>query len=570
MENNPQISSFSQKIRSHKKIAIVAAIIIIGGVGFWFYKVRGTTTAAVRYVTAAAQTGTLTTSVSGTGQVAASNQVTINPQGSGSVTAVYVKEGETVKAGQAIAALDQSNAVNQINSAKAALASAQANLNSVMAGTISTDITLAQLNVQSAQKALDNAQTNYTQVSAQQDLAIAKAYTNLLNDNLQAVSSDAFSTVPVTISGSYTGTAQGAYTIQVYQGGDGLHYQVGGLGSGGGTITRGVAQSIGNGLYVTFGSTGTISPNATWTINLPNTQSSSYVSDMNAYSTAQGNKTQAIQQAQQQIDSAQNSLLQSQTQLAAKQAPPTDAQVNSAKAQVSSAQASLTSAQTAYANNVVKAPFDGVIATLSLQVGQQAGSGTAAAVEITQQEIAQITLNEVDAAKVSIGQKATLTFTAVSGLSVSGKVAEVQSVGTVSQNVVNFPVKIALDTQDPRVKPGMSVSASIITAVAQNVLTVPSTAVKSDANGSYVQVLVNGQPQPVAVITGLTNNTNTEISGNIKEGDEVVTQTITATSTAKPSTTQSGNILQTLGAGGRTGGTGGGGSGGRGAAGGGN
>ena len=146
----------------------------------------------------------------------------------------------------------------------------------------------------------------------------------------------------------------------------------------------------------------------------------------------------------------------------------------------------------------------------------------------------------------------------MAGITLTGTVANVAAVGTVSQNVVNFPIEIALDSQNDQIKPGMSVTASIITAAVLDVLTVPSSAVHTNGNISYVETLVNGKPQQITVTAGLSNNAETEISGDtIKEGDQVITQTITAAT--KISTPASGNILQSItgnrnAAGARTGG----------------
>lgn len=86
----------------------------------------------------------------------------------------------------------------------------------------------------------------------------------------------------------------------------------------------------------------------------------------------------------------------------------------------------------------------------------------------------------------------------------------------------------------------MSVSAAIITDVKQNVLVVPNSAIKSDTNGQYVQILVNDTPQSQSVETGLSNDTMTEITNGLKEGDQVITQTITSnTSNQTQSQTQS-------------------------------
>lgn len=155
---------------------------------------------------------------------------------------------------------------------------------------------------------------------------------------------------------------------------------------------------------------------------------------------------------------------------------------------------------------------------------------------------AQVQVNEVDVSSASIGQKAMLTFNAIDGLSVSGKVEKMDSLGTLTQGVVTYNVTISFDSLDPRIKPEMSVSAAIITGVKQDVLIVPNSAVKSQGGGSFVQVLKNGQtsPQQVPVEVGISNNTDTEIISGINAGDKVVTQTINSSATT--STSSSGNL----------------------------
>ena len=57
--------------------------------------------------------------------------------------------------------------------------------------------------------------------------------------------------------------------------------------------------------------------------------------------------------------------------------------------------------------------------------------------------------------------------------------SQIDAIGTVSQGVVSYNVQITFDTQDSRIKPGMSASVNIITNTQQNVLTVPNSAVKT-------------------------------------------------------------------------------------------
>lgn len=549
MDSSSAKPAIFERLKGHKNKIIIAAI-LVAGVSFWIYQSRASGSTAVRYVTAPVTKGTITSAVSGTGQVAASDQVDLKPQTSGTLTNVAVKQDQQVKAGDIVATVDSQSAVNQVNSAKASLAQAQANYDTVMAGATSNDIATAQLSVKSAQQALDKAKQDYQNTETAQQQAVSKANSTLMNTGLTAQQSDTLTTATVTLSGSYTGQINGQYNVSIYTGAGGLYYSVSGLGMENGQLTRGLDLPLGNGLYINFGTSGDLYPTTSWTIDVPNTKSSSYLTNLNAYNSALETQKEQLQAAQNSINTAQNSLDQANLALQTKQAPPTDAAVASAKAQLQSAEANLQNAETTYSNTIVRVPFDGIIAKVSQQSGDQANPSTAVATEVTKQQIAEITLNEVDAAKVQTGQKATLTFSAVPDLSISGQVAEVDSIGTVTQNVVNFTVKIAFDTQDQRIKPGMSVSAAIITAVKQDVLAVPSSAVKSSAGQSYVQILQNGKPVPVNITTGISSDTQTEVSDGLQEGEQVVTQTISAA--AAKTQTSSGSLLPGLG-GARTG-----------------
>lgn len=210
----------------------------------------------------------------------------------------------------------------------------------------------------------------------------------------------------------------------------------------------------------------------------------------------------------------------------------------------------------------VRAPFEGTIASVPVKQGDSVSSGTVIATLVTQQHIAVVSLNEVDVARVALDQKATLTFDAIEDLSITGTVAEIDTIGTVTQGVVNYDVTIAFDAQDERVKSGMSVSAAIVTDVRQDVIVVPSAAVKSEGADSYVETLDGispeeasatvasaSAPQRIQVQTGLSDDTSTEIIEGLSEGDQVIVRTITA-STNQAAQQASNSLLG--GAGGRS------------------
>ncbi|MDD5438284.1 MAG: efflux RND transporter periplasmic adaptor subunit [Patescibacteria group bacterium] len=318
--------------------------------------------------------------------------------------------------------------------------------------------------------------------------------------------------------------------------------------------------------------------------------------NVNSKITAILNQDQTIRQAYDSYDSSVNTYNRAVLALEKLQAPPDASQLTTAEEKVKEAQAQLdkllagptaidlklsqnsvdqrvsalsaaqnklSDAQKALTDYSVVAPFDGVIGSLTAQPNVDISAGGTAVTMITNQKIATVALNEVDAAKVAVGQKATLTFDAIEGLSITGEVAEVSPLATVSQGVVSYNVKIAFDTQDDRIKSGMSVSTSIVTEVKADVLTVPNSAVKSQSGQYYVQTLANTSstnanssglvtsnqtPVNVPVTTGVTNGTLTEITSGLKEGDQVITQTIKSTSQSSSTASSQSSLLKMGGA----------------------
>jgi HlyD family secretion protein len=132
-------------------------------------------------------------------------------------------------------------------------------------------------------------------------------------------------------------------------------------------------------------------------------------------------------------------------------------------------------------------------------------------------------------------------------------------VGTVSSGIVSYNTEISFDTQDDRVKSGMSVSVSIITNTHENVLIVPNSAIKTQGNLTFVESFIPAltvlkgvtgtpseiPPQRKKVEIGLVDDTYTEIISGLNEGDQIVTRTVTgsvsATKTTNASSILSGN-----------------------------
>ncbi|MCX6765823.1 MAG: efflux RND transporter periplasmic adaptor subunit [Candidatus Moranbacteria bacterium] len=239
--------------------------------------------------------------------------------------------------------------------------------------------------------------------------------------------------------------------------------------------------------------------------------------------------------------------------------------LEAAKASVQAAQKSIAAAlsdlnyqYTQAGKRKVTAPITGTVNAVNIKNGDDlsrvSGSSSNALASIIIGDLAtlkaQVQVNEVDIPGVSIGQKATLSFDALPGLTITGKVEKMDSLGTITQGVVTYNITLSFDTLDLRIKPEMSVSANIINNVKQNVLLVPSSAVKTEGSNTYVEVLTNNTPVQKTVQIGDSNNTETEIISGLSESDKVITQTINPNTAASTSSSSSGDGFRIPGLGG--------------------
>ncbi len=114
--NTSVIKATGKKILQHKIIAGIILLLIIVG-GYFGYKSLFGNKNTVRYVTAAVEKGTLIVSVSGSGQVSASDQVDIKAKTSGDVVYLGIQNGQEVKAGALLAQVDTTSTQRAVQDA---------------------------------------------------------------------------------------------------------------------------------------------------------------------------------------------------------------------------------------------------------------------------------------------------------------------------------------------------------------------------------------------------------------------------------------------------------------------
>jgi len=590
------LKKFSRAILRKKIISIFIILAIIGASYFGYKRIRGSSN-ETRYVLAAVEKGTLIVSVSGSGQVVVLDQADIKSLVFGELKAIYVRDNQEVKSGQLLFELDKKDIQQEVKDAEVALNSAKAKLAELLSQPDAKSLVPAENAVAQAERDLNKAKENYEEITIDAERSLATAYedgystvsttffklSSHMEDLKNVLGTEEYAQKNISayrlILGSESpfikrllddySVADNLFTEnfvffrQVYRDADrDTIYQ---LINNTLETTKAVSQALESARHmfdaISVESYGYLTMAPQIDALQPKIESdvSSVYSDINSLEKIKDtiddtvkNTPQKIKDAELAIKSAQEKLDEKNLDLEELKTGADPQDIESQKNVVAQKENAFSDAQEKLAECLIRAPFDGTIVNINSEIknGNSVSAGTVLASVVTQQKIAEIPLNEVDAAKVKVGQKVTLTFDALADVSITGKVIDVDLSGTVTQGVVSYGVKIAFDTQEEKVKPGMSVTADIITDVKQDVLLLPNNAVKNqgtsyavelvDASGQSTQALLasasgtilSDKPKSQTVEVGISNDTSTEIVNGLKEGDVVVVSTVNSSSSS--------------------------------------
>jgi HlyD family secretion protein len=482
-------------VKKHKIVSGIIVLVILGG-GYWAYAAMAAGNSATEYVLGRAAEGPLQVTVTDSGQVSSEDDLDLTPQASGQITEIYVQPGQQVKAGTIVAELDMTTAAQAVTSAKQDLEAAQISYQQTLASS-NGGVTNDQTTVQTDQTATAN--------------AVIKAYTDLpailqgINSTLHNISTVSGFTALQNVDAyeSYVPTATAKeYQQQVKQddvttNADYQRTQAEYAAVDPNSLSTAQIETLAQNTEATTKAVDTeVKDIATYLdyINsqitlgdlvLPS-QLTSQISSINGYETTISGDDTSLTSSINSLISAQTSLSQDTESLSSTSNVPLT--VQNAQLNVQKAQESVDEAETNESDYIVRAPFDGTIATVPVNVYDQASSGTTVATLITNEEYVDLSVNEADAATLAVGQEASFTFDAITGLTLNGTVAQIAPVGTVTQGVVTYDVKVGFTTQDSRVKPGMTAEATIITNNVSDAIQVPTSAVTTVGTMSYVEV----------------------------------------------------------------------------------
>lgn len=556
--------------KAHKARTLVIIIVLIA-LSNWAAGAFKTDTTETRYVTQAVSRGTLISSVSASGQVSASDQIDVKPKVAGDITWVGVKVGDVVSAGQAIATIDATDAQQNILDAEQSLEQkklqyqkdfaqapidyeklveeledAKKDLATTYSDTFTT-VSDAYLALPAVMTGTQNVLYGYT-FSTNKSQWNIDYIRNIFTEEAEDKTVETLADIAVRdyniAREKYDASLAEYKKLTRYSDTDDLEVSL----DDSVDTTTAIAQALQSALNL-FDTVTDYAEQRNQTLSSSfgtlRTNAQSYLSTTNS-------QLSSLLSQQKSLDSIKKTIRDDGRSIEIYKIgnPEGDNPISlqSSAQSIANDERNLAELKADLADYTIRAPFTGTIATLDVKKFDSVTTGTSVTTLVAKQQMAEFSLNEIDIVKVKLGQKATVTFDAVPDLTLTGTVVEVDPVATVSQGVVTYDITVAFDTQDERVKPGMSMSVSIITEAKPDVLIVPSSAIKYQGQNAFVQILgADGTPTNKQVEVGSSNDTQTEVVSGLDESDEIITQTISASATQTTQTTQSNSLFPTGG-----------------------
>ena len=418
-----------------------------------------------------ADLGTIMNSVTNTGEVVPVEEVAVSAKLSGKAVSSNVTVGKYVSAGDVLFSIEDTDYRLQVNQAKAALESAQAGYESAQAGYNSTVGGTQQQSIQQVEQALTSAKLGVE--SAQQNYDRQKQ----LRDNNSNV---------ILAQNAYN-DAKAAYER-----------------------TKSLFD-MGAATQVALDSAQTAMLQAEE--NLKTTEVTANAS-LEAAETSLKNAQEALDSAQKNYDLTINVLNPDREKTA-------KSSVQTAASSIQSAKAAYDLAANTLSNTVVRAPISGYVTSSNVTVGQmvQAGSPMVNIIDTHSMDI-KLKVTESVVTGISAGSEAQISVKSAEIEGLSGTVATVSPSKDAQTGL--FEVTINVPNSEGILKGGMFADVEIITEKYEGLLCIPSTAVVSEDDKSYVYVEQSGNAVKKEVTLGKSDDTSVEVLSGVSQGENVI------------------------------------------------
>ena len=514
-----------------KKYWILALLVIVGSIILYFQYAKQTLPEGVEL--GIVQKGGVMEIVSETGWVKGARSVDLAFERGGKVASSTVQVGDTVVEGQLLMSTNASELRSNLAIAESRLEAERIRLEELLRGADSASLAVTESALSAAEVTLENAQRNLTDVRAYQNQLVLNSQKTLMSSGLQAYlvsderENSAYSYEAPTLTGTYTGEEEGMYRLELYGSGapSGSSFTVSGL--------EDDTQSVSTVNPVAFGDRGlhaqfpeNFARNTEWEIPVPNTRSSAYLTNLNAYNAVLESRNVSVVSAENAVKTAEAALAKTKLEFTQVSSSARDERIDAQRALVRQMEALVSQAQVAYDNTSIRAPFSGVVTAVSPEVGQivPAGMTVVSLISENDYEIA-VDITEADISGITVGDPATVSFEAYDDVELTAKVTNVAPSAKDVSGVRVFAVTLTFDDANDLIREGLTANLEITSSIREGVIVIPTRSIYENEQGKYVRTITdNGQIIEVSVVTGLRgSNGMTEITNGLLEGTQIIT-----------------------------------------------
>jgi HlyD family secretion protein len=443
---------------------------------------------------------TLRVTVSATGSILPDEQMLLTFEAPGLVSAVFVREGESVAQGAALARLDTTDFETALANVEAALDLQRIAYQALTAPPREVDLAVAQAALDAASAGVNAAAS--TGVTSQQreiarlqaELARNQLWQAQLQRDLAALPQDPISFAP-DVTGFIPDDVEVPPEIidQINEGLSGLFPPI--------SLPSGPSAE-------------------TFSSGLTQAEFGVQIADANAAATANRGADSGA------IASANAAVIAAQVALDRLSGGADDEDRRLAEIGLLQAGLAVEQARLALDRAVLTAPFAGEVAQLNLRVGEPPPTNEPAVLLVDQSGYyVDLAIDETDVVRVSEGQAVEFRIDALPDAAITGRVARIAPAPTVIGQLVTYFVRAEIDPTDAPIRIGMSATATIVVNELTEVLTLPNRFIRIDRTTREAFVTIEREPGrfvEVPVVLGVRNETTSEIVSGLEVGQRVV------------------------------------------------
>lgn len=470
------------------------AVVLIGLVSLWWYTVENN--AQNNHARTTVEYGNVSQVIPISGVVTGETTGQLTFSTTGTIEQILVQEFATVEAGDVLARLDTRRVNEELREARAALRETLSQRQELLAGPVSESRDILDTTVATAEQDLARTVTEQAQL-------VANAQSTLLSTDLQATARNVQERSPApTISGTYSCDNSGVYTFTIYRSNSesGFSMRVTGLEQDTVPISFNQTVPFGQcGLRAQF--TEDLYYNqSVWDVAVPNTNSSLYITNHNAYQSALLTQENAITRAEEAVTLATQG--RDRDTLSAR-----EEQIERANAQIAQVEARIAQLAIREQDHTLRAPFAGTVTAVHSTIGEQAGQQPVVTLlgDNPQHELTA-RIPEVDITYIEVGQAVEAYFDARPTEQVNGTVHYIAPLPTYIDGVAYFEARIRLLDTPPWIRIGLNADVDLIIAEQTDTLRVPTSFLIQEGEETFVRTsLENGTLTPVTVKLRGTN-----------------------------------------------------------------